>query len=92
MGPSPRAAGDRRFGDAGYAMAFEATDRSVVLLWKDSPGSKVRVDAPTDSKRLDLMGRTVPAGPIDLSTSPVYLVGPAGKAKEMLAGVRAADK
>jgi hypothetical protein len=92
MGPSPRAAGDRRFGDAGYAMAFEAADRSVVLLWKDSPGAKVRVEAPADPKRLDLMGRELPRGPVDLSTSPIYLVGQAGKAKEMLAGVKAAEK
>jgi len=92
LGPSPRAAGERRFGNAGYAMAFEAADRSVVLLWKDSPGAKVRVETPADLRRLDLMGRELPRGPVDLSTSPVYLVGPAGKAKEILAAVKAGDK
>ena len=92
MGASPRAAGERRFGDAGYAMAFEAADRSVVMLWKDNAGAKVRVDAPNEPRRLDLMGRTLAAGPIELSTSPIYLVGAAGTAKEMLAGVKAAEK
>jgi hypothetical protein len=33
---------------------------------------------------LDMMGREIAARPLRLSPSPVYLVGPAGKARELL--------
>jgi hypothetical protein len=34
------------------------------------------------------MGRQSPAGPMDLSTSPEYLVGPPGAAKQTLESLR----
>ncbi len=38
--------------------------------------------------RLDPMGRPGEVGPVTLSTSPVYLVGPPGKAKAVLDSLR----
>jgi hypothetical protein len=85
LGPAPAFAGERRIGATGWAMAFETGKQSVVALWNadEDPASRISVTS-TDRRCMDVMGRTLAAQPAGLSTSPVYLIGPAGKAKELL--------
>ncbi len=40
---------------------------------------------------LDIVGQKIAGPAVILSTSPVYVVGPAGKAKELLAAVKIAE-
>jgi hypothetical protein len=77
-------------GDSLWAVAFEAGGRSVVIVWADD--APVRVEAPPEpaARWLDIMGRSLPAGPVTVGQSPVYLVGPAGQAEALLRGLRAA--
>jgi len=78
-------------GDSLWAVAFETGGRSVVIIWSDD--AAVRVEAPPEpaARRLDIMGRSLPAGPVTVGQSPVYLVGPAGQAETLLAKFRRLD-
>ena len=89
LGPTPSCAGDRRLGESGYAVAFETGGHSVLVLWcaDDGAGSSVAGLPSAGLAWRDMMGRAMPSPPA-LSTSPVYVLGPAGKAKELLAAVR----
>jgi hypothetical protein len=53
-------------------------------------GAEGRVTGPDDpeSAWVDAMGRKLTASAVAISTSPVYLVGPAGKAKAWLETLR----
>jgi hypothetical protein len=85
MGPKPVYAGERSFAQAGHCFAFETGNRAVLVLWAEKEGEDTAVAVPAAaSECLDIMGRTVSTGPISLSTAPIYVVGPAGKAKELL--------
>ena len=90
LGPAPVCEGARPFGETGHAAAFRAERHGVVILWKDDPDADLRLVVPPTPglQRLDLMGRPQPPGPIDLSTSPGYLVGPPGQAKQILESIR----
>ena len=89
LGPTPAFAGERRLGASGWAMAFETGKQSVVILWDadEDPAGRIAV-ASASGRWMDVMGRPLAAQPVSLSTSPAYLVGPAGKAKELLASIR----
>jgi len=90
LGPAPAFAGEKQLGEAGRCLAFEAGGRSVLMLWKeDEEAAAAGVTAPAEPEVawLDLMGRKL-SPPARLSTSPAYLVGPAGKAKQLLAAVQ----
>jgi hypothetical protein len=87
VGPAPKPAGDRRLGENGWAVAFETGRQSVLVLWsaEEEPASGGSVEVPSaDVRRLDAMGRPLPTPAVRLSPSPVYLLGPAGKARELL--------
>ena len=90
MGASPVFAGERRFGASGWAMAFETGKQSVVALWDadEDPATRTAVSSSGSGRWMDIMGRPLTAPPAGLSTSPAYLIGPAGKAKELLASIR----
>ena len=42
---------------------------------------------PDGSQCLDIMGRTVQERPVRISPTPMYLVGPAGKARDLVEAV-----
>ncbi|MCX5673805.1 MAG: hypothetical protein NTX87_02250 [Planctomycetota bacterium] len=83
LGPSPAPAGERLFGDTGRALAFEAGPRSVIAAWQPGGGGAVSVPKGMGARWLDIVGREAGAN-VTLSDSPAYLVGPAGKAGELL--------
>jgi len=91
LGPAPSCAGQRRLGESAYAVAFETGRGAVVALWDADEDSRLGVAAPSgaDLAWRDVVGRPVTTRPVALSTSPVYLVGPAGKASELLKSVQA---
>jgi hypothetical protein len=94
LGPAPKLAGETKLGAGGRGVAFETGSRSVLMLWKEdeeAAGGSVRAPAQPDLAWLDLMGRKL-AAPPGLSASPVYLVGPAGQARELLGAVQSAAK
>jgi hypothetical protein len=90
MGAQPRFAGERRLGEAGYAMAFETGTQCVLVLWMGDPDARgsARLPPSDGAAWTDLMGRPVASTPARLSTAPVYLTGPAGKGKEWLASLQ----
>jgi len=92
LGAKPVSVGFRRIGEYDYAAAFETGTKSVVVLWEDEdgPGSLNRTMASGDVAvhTLDMMGRPTQAA--RLSPSPVYLVAPAGKGKDVLDAVKVA--
>ena len=90
LGPAPACEGTLTFGEAGHAVALRTRRHSVLILWKDDPDAPLRLVVPPAPGlgRIDIMGRREPAGPIDLSTSPTYLVGPPGVAKQVLESIR----
>jgi hypothetical protein len=92
VGERPACAGDRRLGKSGWAVAFETAGRSVLVLWQadEGPAARIAAAAAAGMRRTDAMGRTLADGPVALSSSPVYLVGPAGKAKELLESLQLA--
>ena len=90
LGAKPVCAGYRRLAESDHAAAFETGKQSVLILWEEEEGplASVGVSASAKLRWLDLMGREVAPRPVKLSTSPLYLVGPAGKAKELLESLR----
>jgi hypothetical protein len=85
MGPRPAYAGERAFGKTGHCFAFETLNRSVLVLWAENEGRATTVAVPAVAGEcLDIMGGTLLTRPISPSTAPIYVVGPAGKAKELL--------
>jgi hypothetical protein len=95
VGPKPSSAGFRRLGESGYAAAFETGKQAVVVAWSGQPEEKPvsiglapEAVKPTSSVT-DIMGRQIPAASdMRLSGSPIYFIGPAGKARQMLEGLR----
>jgi hypothetical protein len=90
LGEKPTSAGYRRLGESGHAAAFETGKKSVAVVWQEEEGGDIAIAAGADVECLDLMGRKLAAKPVKLSTSPVYLVGAAGKAKGLLDSLRLA--
>ena len=90
LGPQPEFVGERRFGDGGWALAFSNRRHAVVMLWNAAGETGLRLAVPPTPGLAwrDAMGRPKPIGPIPLTTSPVYLVGPPGRAKAILDTLR----
>ncbi|MCY3020890.1 MAG: endo-1,4-beta-xylanase [Planctomycetota bacterium] len=88
LGPAPACAGTRKLGADGHAAAFECGKQSVVAVWREDEAATLKVSVPPadGTSWLDAMGRPL-ASPVTLGPSPAYLVGPAGKAKELLQAV-----
>ncbi len=90
LGPAPRFEGERTLGQSGRAVAFRTDRRAVVVLWsadEEAPGA-VAAPASPGVALLDAMGRNLPPEKADLTSSPMYLVGPAGMAKQLLDAVK----
>jgi len=90
LGPEPEFVAERRFGQTGWALAFRNRRHGVVLLWDAAGdvGLTIAVPPTPGLARRDIAGRPVDVGPLALSPSPTYLVGPAGKAKAILDALR----
>jgi len=90
VGPRPEFVAERRFGQAGWALAFRNRRHSVVMLWStdEDAGATVAVPPTPGLAWQDAMGRPGEVGPVALSPSPTYLVGPPGKAKTILDSLR----
>jgi hypothetical protein len=99
LGEKPVPAGSRRFGKGGHAVAFENGSRSVLVVWAEEGDSNQSVDPASATRVLalpadgqvqvfDVMGRPVPSGSIALTSSPIYLLGPAGKAGLVLESLK----
>ena len=91
LGPAPASAGWRDFNKSGvYGAAFKTAQGCVVALWREDGAEpkKIAVPGADEGKWTDAMGRTLAGPPEALSTSPVYLTGPADKAKQWLEAAR----
>ncbi|MGA2501676.1 MAG: endo-1,4-beta-xylanase, partial [Tepidisphaeraceae bacterium] len=85
LGPAPSCIGEHNLSGPDCCVAFETPERSILVFWQTSgDGSKPNLPAGPDLTWLDTMGRPLPAPPAKLSSSPVYLVAPPGRAKELL--------
>ncbi len=90
LGPSPKFTGEKKLGTDGYCMAFDTETKAVLILWKgSSDGVKLAaaVAAP-GVKLLDIVGGPLPGTTVTLSETPVYAVGPAGTAGQLLNACR----
>jgi hypothetical protein len=91
LGERPTSAGGLRLGAVGHAVAFETGKHSLVALWSEcqEPGQQIIV--PTGAQRiLDVVGRKIAGPRAQLSGSPTYLIGPPGKARELLQSLKSA--
>lgn len=87
MGPQPKYAAEKPLGEEGHCIAFETGQHAVLVLW--SPYDEMTVAAPAEARCVDLMGNEVTERPITVSSTPVYLLGPAGEARELVASLSA---
>ena len=89
LGPAPSCAGERRFGESGWAVAFETGRQSVIAVWSTDEDAAAGVEAPSPEglSWRDGMGRPLAARPVRASSSPAYLVGPPGKAADLLRSI-----
>ncbi|MCX8035943.1 MAG: carbohydrate binding domain-containing protein [Candidatus Sumerlaeia bacterium] len=88
LGPNPKPAAEKMIGDTVHCFAFETGQRAVLVLWTtdEDKQSKVSVAA-QNVECLDLMGNPIAVRPLTLSPTPVYLVGPAGRGKDILSSL-----
>jgi hypothetical protein len=89
LGANPKSAGWRSLGPGMYCFAFETGSKAVLVMWRDESVSSAPIAPPRgkDLVWMDEMGRKLPNAPGELSPSPVYLVGPAGRAGEILSAM-----
>jgi hypothetical protein len=90
LGDNWRFAKEKRLGDDGFCEGFETGKQSVLVLWQARGQAAVTV--PADVTCLDIVGRPVTARPVTLSSTPVYLVGPAGAADRLVDAVSPAGR
>ncbi|MCY2950686.1 MAG: hypothetical protein NTU53_01760 [Planctomycetota bacterium] len=85
LGPTPTPAGDAHLPDSTQLHAFETEKHAILILWQPDP-TPMKLTLPTrpDLTYLDTMGRKLPSPPAAFSPSPMYLVAPAGSAKQLL--------
>jgi hypothetical protein len=88
MGSKARFAGEGDLGEGAYCMAFETGTQAVLVLWRGE--GETRIFVPDGVTCLDFMGCTLPDGPAVISSTPIYLVGPPGRAKALAEAVRPA--
>jgi hypothetical protein len=92
LGPQPACVGQLSLGELGRAVSFETAKAAVVALWTDGdePGARVTLPTSENVVLLDIVGRKIAGPTVSLSTSPLYVLGPPGKAQELLAAVKIA--
>jgi hypothetical protein len=87
-GPHPKCILEKTLGEEGHLAAFETGSRSLLVLWSEpEPGGHIAVTG-KGIRRLDIMGRDVPADAFRISPSPIYVVGPPGRALEVAGSLR----
>jgi len=85
LGSNAKPAGYHGTPGGAYSMGFETGKQAVVVAW--STGISASPRPPSGFRAFDEMGNMI-SGPIHLSESPVYLVGPSGSAKQALAAIQ----
>ena len=89
MGPRPRRVAEKAFAGDGHCFAFETPKRSVLVVWLADEDAEADVTVPAGATAVrDFMGRKLTSRRVTLSTSPHYIVGPAGGAKDLLRFLR----
>ena len=93
LGERPVSVGESRVGDLGHAAAFETGKQSLIAMWSegDEPGPSVVFPAAESLVVVDVVGRKMAGGSLGLSGSPAYLLGPPGKATELLKSLQATE-
>jgi hypothetical protein len=88
MDGTPAPSGSRDLTATAHASAFETPKHAVVVVWQEEGAAGVSVtwQETAEVRPLSTMGRPLSDRRV-LSPSPVYLIGPSGKAKEMLASL-----
>ena len=84
LGSGPKPAGDKRLGESGWAVAFETEKDAVVALWATEK-MDAKLPEIAGARWISAVGQELTEVPNALTTSPVYLVLPKGKAAEALA-------
>lgn len=84
LGPKPRSVPVGKLPEGVYASAFETATRSVVVVWTTGLGGRLRV--PAGTRCTDIVGNPL-TGAVALSGSPVYLTGPAGQVRRLIAAI-----
>jgi len=82
MGSSPKFVADKT-DDGAFIFAFETGRQAVLVLW--DPEEKTTARIPAGATCEDLMGRVVSGPTVSLTSSPVYCIGPPGKAQKIFA-------
>ncbi|MBE7537778.1 MAG: hypothetical protein HS122_05145 [Opitutaceae bacterium] len=85
MGATPRHVTDRTVA-AGFGVAFESGSHATVVLW--DPSGQTAITVPTELECQDAMGGAIKSPTVLLSDSPIYLLGTAGSAREILSDIR----
>lgn len=80
MGASPEHVADKTEG--GLIFAFETGSRAVLVLW--DPDESAIANVPDGVTCWDIVGRKVERPTVQLTGSPVYFIGKAGAAKDLL--------
>ncbi len=84
LGSRPKMVRERILHEGVHCLAFETEERSVVVLWSDHEDEAgTMVTSQRDAKWVDIMGRKIPDGSVSLAGSPVYLTGPARRARQL---------
>jgi hypothetical protein len=93
LGERPASVGELPLGALGHAAAFETGPHALVALWSEGeePGQRVLVPTGDALVLLDVVGRKMTGRDVNLSGSPAYLVGPPGKARELLHSLKTAN-
>lgn len=90
LGARPECAAASPLGNFAHAAAFETQGQALVALWSESDALESRVVIPDEQglRVLDVVGRPLPGGTQLLGSSPIYLLGPSGRAAELLQKLR----
>jgi hypothetical protein len=88
LGPKPKYVAEKILKNGAYCFGFETGKRAVVVAWVADEDGRATIDAPPKTTEcLDIVGKKIAAKSVELSGAPVYLIGPAGAAKEMMDGL-----
>ncbi len=74
LGPDPKPALPRLATDKLRAYLFQTQAGTIAVVWATSD-QPVRLQAPDGVKALDVMGNEIRQRPVEIGTTPVYLVG-----------------
>jgi len=93
LGPKPKYAAEKRFGESGYCFAFESGKQAVLVVWTTDEEARPAVAIPAEAVECrDSMGHEIAARPVALSTTPIYVLGRAGAARKLVESLAVSDR